>query len=66
MNNFMLVITKHEILELLYRSSYFLMYKSTPIFQAKNNNIFESMYKSTPMIDDTTQNKIGGIKDKKQ
>ena len=36
------------------------MYKSIPIFQVKNTDIFESsnVYKSTPMIDDTKQNKI--------
>ena len=46
---------------------YFLVYKLTPVFQAKNNNIFESLtcISGPPMIDDTKQNKIEGIKDKK-
>ena len=45
------------------------VYKSAPVFQAKNNDIFENscIYKLTPMIDEyTKQNKIEGIKDKKQ
>ena len=47
---------------------YFLVYELTPVFQAKNNNIFESLtcISGPPMIDDTKQNKIEGIKDKKQ
>ena len=38
---------------------YFLVYKLTPIFQAKNNNIFESLtcISGPPMIDDTKQNR---------
>ena len=43
------------------------VYKSTPVFQAKNNNIFETLCISRPpwlMIQN--QNKIEGTKDKKQ
>ena len=47
------------------RVPYFLVYKSTPIFQAKNNYVFESSCISgSPWL--VIQNKIEGIEDKKQ
>ena len=51
---------------------YFLVYKSIrvrvdPRFSSHKQWYFwKLVYKSTPMIDDTKQNKIEGIKDKKQ